>query len=46
MIKLRRQCLVVSQDQRGAPCLFNDLRHSEGLAGTGDAQQYLVLFTV
>jgi hypothetical protein len=36
----------VSQDQRWPSGFLDDLCHGESLAGAGDAQQYLVLFTV
>ncbi len=46
VIKLRRQRLVVRQDQRGTIDLLDDLGHREGLARAGDAQQHLVLVAI
>jgi len=46
MIKLRRQSLVMGQNQGGAIDLFNHLGHGVCLARPGHAQQYLVLFAV
>jgi len=42
-IELGSQGLVVRHHQRGDLELLNDIRHSEGLAGAGGAQQHLVL---
>ena len=36
-VKLRRQRLVVGNDQRGSLHPLNDVGHGEGLAGAGDA---------
>ena len=41
--QLRRQGLVVGNDQGGTLDLFNDRRHGEGLAGAGHTQQHLTL---
>jgi hypothetical protein len=41
-IELRRQRLVRRQDQRRALRLLDHLRHGEGLARAGDAEQHLV----
>ena len=41
-VELRRQRLVGRQDQRRAVGLADDLRHGEGLAAAGDAEQHLV----
>ena len=46
MIELGGECFVVGQNQGGASGLFDDLRHGEGLAGAGDAEQHLMLFAV
>ena len=42
-VKLRRQRLVVSDDQRRFIQLCNDIRHREGFSGAGDAQESLAL---
>ena len=44
MIKLRGQGFIVGQDQRGPVQLLNYLGDGEGLAGAGDAQEYLMFF--
>ena len=41
-IELRRESLVGRQDQRRALRRLDDLRHGEGLAGAGDAEQHLI----
>ena len=41
--ELRSQGLVVRQDQRRAAHLLDDFGHREGFAGTGHAQQHLML---
>ena len=41
--ELGRQGLVMGQHQGGALHLLNDLGHGIGLAGTGDAQQDLLI---
>src|SRR5262249_499985 len=41
IVKLRRQRLVMGQNQRGFSELGNDVRSSEGLACTGSAQKSL-----
>ena len=41
--ELGRQGLVVGQHESGPLDLLDDLGHGEGLAGTGDAQQHLLL---
>ena len=46
VIELRRQRLVVRQDQRRAVHLLDDLGHRVGLARAGDAEQHLVLLAV
>ena len=46
VIKLRRQRLVVRQNQRRPVDLLDELGHGEGLAGAGDAQQHLVLLAL
>ena len=46
VVELRRQGLVMRQDQRGAIQLLDDLGHREGLARSGDAEQHLVLVAV
>ncbi len=46
VIKLRRQRLVVRQDERRAVHLLDDLGHREGLARAGDAEQHLMLLAV
>ena len=46
VVELRRQGLVVGQNQRGTVDLLDHLGHGEGLARTGDAQQDLVLVAV
>ena len=46
VVELRGECLVVGQDQRGPSGLFDQLRHGEGFAGAGDAEQHLVLFAI
>ena len=43
-IELRRKRLVVTDEERGLTGARNDIRHREGLAGTGGAQQRLELF--
>ena len=43
VIELRRQRLVVRQDQRRPIRLLDDLGHGEGLARAGDPEQRLVL---
>ena len=43
VVELGGERLVVREDERGALDLFDDLRHGEGLAGAGDAEQDLVL---
>ncbi len=40
-VELRRQRLVGRKDQRRALRLLDHLRHGEGLAGAGDAEQHL-----
>ncbi len=45
-VELRREDLVRREDQRGALQLVDDLRHGEGLARTGDAEQHLVALAV
>ena len=44
MEELRGERFVVREDERGAVELGDDLGHGEGLAGTGDAEEHLVLF--
>ena len=46
VIKLRRQRLVVRQNERRTVDLVDELGHREGLAGAGDAQQHLVLLAL
>ena len=46
LIKLRRQRLVVSENQRGLAYVLDDVCHCERLAGTGHAKQRLKLFSV
>ena len=46
VIELRRQRLVVGQDQRRPVHLLDDLGHGERLARAGDAEQHLVLVAV
>ena len=41
-VKLRRQRLVVAHDQRRLAVRFDEVRHREGLARAGDAEQRLV----
>ena len=41
-IKLGGQCLVGRENKRGALRLLDHLRHGEGFAGTGDAEQHLI----
>ena len=41
-VELRRQRLVRREDERRALRLLDDLRHREGLARAGDAEQHLV----
>ena len=45
VIELGGEGLVVGQDEGGAVGLLDDLGHGEGLAGAGDAEQHLVLFS-
>ncbi len=44
VIELGGERLVVRQDQRRPIQLLDDLGHREGLAGSGNAKQNLVLF--
>jgi hypothetical protein len=41
MKKLRSQCLVVRDDQRGLVKPFDDIRHGERLAAAGNTQKDL-----
>ena len=41
-VQLRRQGLVVHQDERGSLHVGDDVRHGEGLAAPGDPEQHLV----
>src|ERR1019366_10351321 len=43
VVELGGEGLVVREDERGTLHGFDDLRHGEGLAGTGDAEQDLIL---
>src|ERR1035438_924523 len=43
VVKLRRQCLVVRQDQRRPSHRLDHLGHGESLSGSRHAQQHLVL---
>ena len=43
LVELRGQRLVVRHHQRGPVHAGDDLRHGEGLARAGDAEQHLVL---
>ncbi len=45
-VKLRRERLVVGEDQRRALSLLDDLGDGEGLAGAGRAEQNLVVITL
>ena len=42
-VKLRRQCLIVRNDQSRLIQLCDDVRHREGLTGTGHTEQSLEL---
>ena len=44
--QLTRQRFVVGQDQCGAICLRDDVRHREGLAGAGDTLQRLLFIAL
>ena len=44
--QLRGQRLVVGQHQRRSVQLCDDVGHGKGLAGTGDAQQHLFVYSV
>ncbi len=44
VVELGGEGLVVREDERGALEVFDDLRHGEGLAGAGDAEQDLIFF--
>ena len=46
VVKLRGQGFVVGDDERGFPHLRDDVRHRERLAGTGDAQEDLVVLAL
>ena len=46
VIELRRQRLVVRQNEGRTVDLGDDLGHGKGLAGAGDAQQHLVLLAL
>ena len=46
LVELRRQRLVVREDQRRLAYVLDDVRHGERLAGTRDAKQRLELFSV
>ena len=41
-VELRGECLVMRHDERRALRLLDDMRHGEGFARSGDAQQHLV----
>ena len=46
LIELRRKRLVVGQNERRTVQPLDDLRHREGLAGTRDAEQHLMLLAL
>src|ERR1017187_6858274 len=46
VVELRRQRLVMRQDQRGAIQFLDDLGHGEGLARSGNSQQHLVFVAI
>ena len=41
LVELRRQCLVVTEDERGLPGAGNHVGHGESLARTRHAEQHL-----
>ena len=45
MVELSGERLVVREDESRALHGLDDLRHGEGLAGTGDAEQDLILLS-
>jgi len=45
VIELGGEGLVVGEDEGGTVGLLDDLGHGEGLAGAGDAEQDLMLFS-
>ena len=46
LVELRRERLVVREDERGLADILDDVRHREGLARTGDAEKRLELLAV
>ena len=46
LVELRRERLVVRQDQRRLAHVLDDVCHRESLAGTGDTEERLELFSV
>ena len=46
LVELRRERLVVREDQRRLAHVLDDVRHRECLAGTGDPEERLELFSV
>ncbi len=45
MVELGGEGFVMREDEGGALQFFDDLGHGEGLAGAGDAEEDLILFS-